>query len=346
MSARARTIFISLAAALLAGGCTTLQSAMNPAGVQAQRVSGLWWFFLSVGVGVYVITMIFVFLALRRRRRGGAREDLPEPPVIENEPAQERRLTTVVSVSMAITIVVLIVLLIAEFSTTRAVAALSGDKTPVKIRVTARQWWWEGRYEDKTTSEIVTTANEFHIPVGRTIQFELQATDVIHSFWVPNLSGKKDMIPGHGATLFLRADKPGTYYGQCAEFCGYQHAKMRFVVVAESPDDYEKWRSRQLQPPNEPASLMEIRGRQVFQTSTCPMCHTVGGTNARGTVGPNLTHVASRWRLAAGSIPNRPGHLAGWITDPQKIKPGVRMPQHQFDPQDLRALLEYLESLK
>ena len=347
MNATIRLILVlSIAsAAACGGGCTGLQASMNPAGSPARQVSGLWWFYCGVGIGVYVVTMLFILMAVRWKRRV---EGPSDAPVVDTqpEPRRERRLTTVVSISVGLTTIILLVLMFAEFYTARAVAALAGDANPLKIQVTARQWWWEFRYMDRPTSEIVITANEIHIPVGRTIQLDLGSTDVIHSFWVPKLAGKKDMIPGHGAQVFLKAEEPGTYFGQCAEFCGYQHAKMRFVVVAESEEAFQKWRASQLRPANPPATEMQRRGQEVFLGSTCIMCHTVSGTTARGTVGPNLTHVASRDKIAAGSLPNTPGHLAGWITDPQKIKPGVRMPQHNFAPHDLRALLEYLESLK
>jgi cytochrome c oxidase subunit 2 len=154
------------------------------------------------------------------------------------------------------------------------------------------------------------------------------------------------MIPGHGAAIWFQADKPGTYFGQCAEFCGFQHAQMRLVVVAESPDKFEAWQSSQMQPAAQPTTDLQKRGQQVFLSGTCAFCHTVEGTMARAHLGPDLTHVASRAKLAAGSIPNATGHLAGWIVDPQKIKPGANMPPNPLNPEDLRALLEYLSNLK
>ena len=344
---RRTTLYILAICATCAtgGGCTGLQASMDPAGSPGRQIASLWWLYCGVGIGVYLITMFFILLAVRRKRRI---EGPSDAPVVDTqpEPRRERRLTVVVSASLGLTTIILLVLMFAEFATTRAVASLSGDQQPLKVRIIARQWWWEVRYEERPTSEIVITANEIHIPVGRTIQFDLESPDVIHSFWVPKLAGKKDIIPGHGASLYLKADEPGTYFGQCAEFCGYQHAKMRFVVVAETQENFEKWRASQLAPAKSPATETQQRGQEVFLGSTCVMCHTISGTSARGTVGPNLSHVASRDKIAAGSLPNRPGHLAGWIMDPQKIKPGVRMPQHNLAPTDLRALLEYLQSLK
>jgi cytochrome c oxidase subunit 2 len=213
------------------------------------------------------------------------------------------------------------------------------------IRVTGHQWWWEVQYQDPTPSQIVTTAAAIHIPVGRTVQFELRSADVIHSFWVPNLHGKRDLIPGHPTRIFLRADRPGTFRGQCAEYCGYQHAYMRFVVVAEPEGRFQDWLEAQRQPTADPATERQRRGQQVFLGTTCVLCHTIQGTPARGRVGPDLTHLGSR-PLIGGLLPNTRGHLAGWIVDPQRIKPGVRMPLNVVNPGDLDALLDYLESLK
>jgi cytochrome c oxidase subunit 2 len=216
----------------------------------------------------------------------------------------------------------------------------------VRIRATGHQWWWEFRYDDPTPSNMFTTANEIHIPIGRPVEFELQSTDVIHSFWIPNLHGKRDMIPGHPTRTVLQADKAGTYWGQCAEFCGYEHAKMRFKVVAESDADFQKWLAAARQPAAEPTTDSQKKGRAIFLGRTCVMCHTIGGTIAGAMTGPELTHLASRSKIAAGTLPNTRGYLAGWIANPQQIKPGVRMPPNALPPDELQALLDYLESLK
>jgi cytochrome c oxidase subunit 2 len=349
MNRAALRILAAIVLASATAGCTGLQAAMDPAGTNARHVSRLWWFFCTIGIVTYVVTMAFVILSIRKRRRlapqagEGAAVAAPE---IVSEQKRERKLSTVVSVSVGMTTVILLVLMFAEFYTARALAGLSADPNAMKVRVIARQWWWEFRFEERPTSEIVIAANEIHIPVGRTVQFDLESPDVIHSFWVPKLSGKKDIIPGHGASLYVKAEQPGTYFGQCAEFCGYQHAKMRFIVVADPPEEFEKWRAAQLAPPNPPATDGQARGQEVFLGSTCIMCHTVSGTHARGSVGPNLTHVGSRMKIAAGSLDNTREHLKQWIADPQRIKAGVRMPQHNFQADDLNALAEYLESLK
>jgi cytochrome c oxidase subunit 2 len=220
------------------------------------------------------------------------------------------------------------------------------DPNPIKIKVTGHQWWWEIQYDDPVPSQLVTTANELHVPVGKDVQLDLRSSDVIHSFWAPNFLGKKDLVPGHPTTTWFRADRPGTFTGQCAEFCGVQHAHMRFVIVAEPKEKFVGWLNAQRQPSVKPATEEEKRGQQIFLNATCIMCHTVQGTPARGMMGPDLTHVGSRPTLAAGTLPNNLGHITGWVTDPQQIKPGVRMPQNQFSPGDLLALAAYLESLK
>jgi cytochrome c oxidase subunit 2 len=192
----------------------------------------------------------------------------------------------------------------------------------------------------------VTTANEIHVPVGRPVVFEVTSRDVIHSFWAPNLNGKKDLIPGYQRSLWFKADTPGVYRGQCAEFCGHQHAKMAFFIVAEPPAQFAAWLDAQRKPAPQPTDSVAHRGLQVFLASPCVMCHAIQGTSAGATFGPNLTHLASRRTIAAGTLPNTRGNLAGWIVDPQRIKPGANMPPNGLHPQDLQALLTYLQGLK
>jgi cytochrome c oxidase subunit 2 len=185
-----------------------------------------------------------------------------------------------------------------------------------------------------------------HVPVGRTVEVKLASADVIHSFWVPSLAGKRDAIPGKSSSMVIRADAPGRYEGQCAEFCGTQHANMRFVVVAESEDEFRAWMAHSLSPAVTPDDPVKLQGQQVFQKSRCIACHAIGGTEAFATIGPDLTHVASRRELAMGTIPNSPGHLAGWIVEPQSTKPGVIMPGTPLAADDLNALITYLGSLR
>jgi cytochrome c oxidase subunit 2 len=214
------------------------------------------------------------------------------------------------------------------------------------IEVTGHQWWWEGTYSDPSVRGRFTTANEFHIPVGQPVLFVLNADDVIHSFWVPNLAGKKDLVPGRTQSWWFQADTPGVYRGQCAEFCGYQHAKMALFVVAEPPARYTQWAQASLSQAVPPSDPQAIRGQQVFMRGSCALCHNIEGTPAASHAGPDLTHLASRRTIAAGTIRNTRGNLAGWIIDPQRIKPGAHMPPNHMSSTDLEALLTYLQSLK
>jgi cytochrome c oxidase subunit 2 len=320
--------------------CGGPQSALDPAGPQAGQISGLWWEFFWVSVFVFfaVILMIFVAIVLRRRR------SITEPILIPSSGGEKIR-AWLVGGSLVATTVVLFFLLISDHVVGRSLHQFPTENA-VKIRAVGHQWWWEFRYDDPTPSNILTTANEIHIPLGRPVDFELQSTDVIHSFWVQILNGKRDMIPGHPTHSVMQADRPGTYWGQCAEFCGYQHAKMKFKVVAESEEDFQKWLAASRQPAVEPTTDRLKKGQSVFLSRTCVMCHTIQGTPAGGMIGPELTHIASRSAIAAGSLPNTRGYLAGWIADPQQIKPGTRMPPNALPPDELQALLDYLESLK
>jgi cytochrome c oxidase subunit 2 len=347
-----------LRTAALAGGfaCVVLSGGYGPhdaldsAGPQAQRIATLWWIFFWVCAVVYALVMLFLLVPVflhRSRQPGIGPAGVPaaDTPVTLPDPASSRLKTSIVGGAVGITTITLFVLLIADVVTGRGIHTIP-DPNPLTIKVTGHQWWWEVRYEDPVPSNIVSGANEIHIPTGRPVKFELSAGDVIHSFWIPNLHGKKDMVPGHPISTWFQADRAGTFYGQCAEFCGHQHANMRIAVIAHTPQKFDEWLQAQRQPPKQPATEGEKKGQQVFLASTCILCHTIQGTNAGARVGPDLTHVGSRWAIAAGAIPNTPGHLAGWILDPQKIKPGARMPPNPLGPQDLRALLEYLEGLK
>jgi len=300
------------------------------AGPYAERIAELWWLVLAVCSVVFFLVLAAFLLALRRGRSGASY--MRDHPVI-------------VAAAVGVSTVLLVALIIASAFTDRALAKIPTEDA-LNIEVVGQQWWWQARYDDATPARVFTTANEIHVPVGRPITLTLKSNDVIHSFWVPNLHGKKDLIPGRVATLHMRADKAGTYRGQCAEFCGYQHAKMAFLVVAQAPAEYEAWAGAQRQSASEPTGGPERRGRDLFVLNTCATCHTVSGTPAQGRLGPDLTHVASRRTLAAGALPNTPEALAGWITDPQAAKPGVRMPAHKLSDDDLQALLAYLATLK
>jgi cytochrome c oxidase subunit 2 len=217
----------------------------------------------------------------------------------------------------------------------------------VTIEVTGQQWWWKARYlNESDPSAVLTTANEIHIPTGEPVRVKLIGADVIHSFWVPQLTGKTDAIPGQTNEMWLEAEKPGRYRGQCTEYCGWQHAHMAVFVIAEPRADFEKWLTAQLQPaPSPPGGSEAARGEQLF-VDHCGVCHKVLGTEAGGTVGPDLTHVMSRATIAAGTLPNTIGNLSGWIANPQTIKPGALMPNLYLSGPELQGIRSFLLTLK
>jgi cytochrome c oxidase subunit 2 len=301
--------------------------ALAPAGVQSHRIADLFWSFTGICTVVFVLVLGAFAIAILKKR--GA-------PV-------ESRLG--VGTAFALTSVTLVVMLFLSTRTSRALASL-GTEEAVPIEVIGHQWWWEFRYPGSVAGLQFTTAYEMHIPIGKPIEVKLQSVDVIHSFWVPSLHGKRDLIPGKNSTLVLEADTAGRYEGQCAEYCGTQHANMRFVIVAEPEAEFRAWLKHQLEPAAPPADEVAARGQKVFLENRCVACHTIGGTEAFATVGPNLTHFGSRSDIAMGTLPNRPGHLAGWIVDPQSAKPGTAMPGTTLPPDDLQALITYLGSLK
>jgi cytochrome c oxidase subunit II len=320
------------------------QSALNPAASESAHIVHLWWIFFWVTLVIFALVAIFLFLALLRNVRRVA--DDPQEAIVPEPPqTAENRATRVVSALVALTVLILFALLIGDFFTGNAIYA-TPDPNALAIKITGHQWWWEVEYKDPQPSEIMTTANEIHVPVGKAVKLELQSSDVIHSFWVPNIHGKKDLVPGHPTTTWFTARRAGEFRGQCAEYCGEQHAHMRLVFVAEPPEAFSSWLAAQKKSAAEPGSDSERRGRDVFLASQCAMCHTIQGTTARATLGPDLTHIAARKMIAAGELPNTRGYLAGWILNASVLKPGVRMPPNQLASDELNSLLDYLESLK
>ena len=322
--------------------CAGIQSSLDPAGPQAHNISKLWWLMFFICSAVFIAVVVAFFLAITRAGSGSSTAE----PVQEWTQQAERKRWNVITAATAITVVTLFVFLVASFFVGRGLTAELSLKQGVAIEVTGRQWWWEIRYLNEDASSIFTTANEIHIPVGVPVTLNLKGGDVIHSFWVPNLHGKQDLIPGKIATIWLQADRAGTYRGQCAEYCGLQHAHMALVVVAEPRDQFNSWLANQIQSAATPATDSAKRGQEIFLRSTCVMCHTISGTPAGSNIGPNLTHVASRQTIGAATLPNVRDHLSQWVVDSQKIKPGNRMPPNFVSPDDLEALLDYLQSLK
>ena len=312
--------------------------ALDPAGPNAERISDLFRYMMITASVVYVIVIAVLLYAVLHRRAA-----VPAPAMEER---MERRAGVSVGAALAVTVAVLLVTLIVDFATARTNASHPSEQRPITIEIVAHQWWWEVHYEDSIPQRRLTTANEILVPVGERVKLTMTSGDVIHSFWVPSLAGKKDIVPGYRTETWITADRPGVFRGQCAEFCGHQHAKMAVTVIAVPRNEFDQWVAKQREPAATPTDSLALAGQQVFVKGPCALCHNITGTSASGTVAPDLTHLASRRRIAAGTLPNRPGQLAGWIVDPQGIKPGVRMPSTQLDPNELRALVAYLEGLK
>ena len=304
---------------------------LDPAGPFAGPIEVVSWVLFIMGAVVLTIVLIALGVALFgprewRRRVGGER--------------------IVWIGGLAFPVVVLTGLLIYGLNVSARVAA-EPQPGEMRVRVTGEMWWWRVAYLDDQGREVIQDANEVHIPVGQPVVFELESADVIHSFWVPRLGGKTDMIPGRRNFMRLQADEAGVFGGQCAEYCGGPHALMGFVVVAHEPEAYAQWRAKQAGPAIAPAAPQLARGQAVFDANGCGACHTVRGTEYNGLAGPDLTHVGSRQSLGAGILPNNQGTLAGWISDSQGLKPGNRMPSYPvLTGADLRDVAAYLDSLK
>jgi cytochrome c oxidase subunit II len=304
-------------------------SALDPAGPGARRVEGLWWLLFWISVGVFTVVLAGLGWAVVRRRRRGEvyRGDGTRFVVVAGALLPFFVLTGVYAVGL---------------DDLSAVSQPPEDAPGVTVEVTGHTWWWEVRYP----ATGVVTANEIHVPVGTTIRLRLRTADVLHSFWVPQLMPKTDLIAGRTNETWLRADKAGTYHGQCAEYCGLQHAHMAFLVVAQPSAQFDAWLARLTGPAQAPDTAAERRGLQVFEQGACASCHTVRGTVARGKVGPDLSTIGSRWSIGAGAAPNDPGHLGGWIANSQTIKPGNAMPPQPVPAADLPDLIAYLRSLR
>jgi cytochrome c oxidase subunit 2 len=338
-----RVVPITASAVSIFTGCADLQSSLSPAGPQAARISALWWlmFWVLATVMLIVLSVLVggtVIGWIKRRHEPGASD---ADHVVA--PGVERGTVLTVTVAVVLTTIVLGVLLAASVRTGRALNSLRGSDA-VTVELIGHLWWWEARYFDPASDTLVL-ANEIHVPVGRPVRITGTSVDVIHSFWAPNLHGKRDLIPGHTMEIWLQADREGVFPAQCAEYCGLQHAHMRLVIVAEPPERFASWLTAQRQAASAPATDSQRRGQQVF-LSQCAICHTVRGTSAAGQLAPDLTHFGSRLTIAAGTLPNNRGHLAGWVANPQGVKPGALMPPTSVNSADLLAVVDYLGSLR
>lgn len=327
---------------LSAAGFSGQQTPLAPAGPQALHIEHtlllIFWITAVVTVVVFAVLTVGV---LRRRIQN---DELPPPLAID--PATERRTTWIVGTAIGVTVILLFIMMISSFITSHRTAALAAS-TSITIDVYGHQWWWEVEYPNESEPyRMLRTANEIHVPVGAVVNIHGTSRDVIHSFWAPNIHGKKDLLPGYWNDLTLEVDQPGTWRGQCAEFCGLQHANMAFQIVAQSREDFDNWYTGQLGAAPDPQTAQEMRGREVFLSHPCVMCHTIRGTTANATVGPDLTHVASRSTIAAGTLVNTADNLGHWIANAQNFKPGCRMPPNPMQPEELTDLVAYLETLR
>ena len=336
---RGRRLAVGLAPFLLSA-CSGVQTMLDPAADQSRDIDGIWRLMLVVCGIMYLLVLAFLGWALWRARAKQGADDAPVVGETPAEPLLSRSLTGWIGLIVA----GLVLLTTASFLVDRSLAEVGPD--PLKIKVTANQWWWQADYSGQAPSEDFTTANELHLPLGRPAVIELHANDVIHSFWVPNLSGKTDLIPGRINYVAITPRRVGVFRGQCAEFCGLQHARMAFDVYVDDPKTWEAWRRHQIQGASDPRAFEAVEGKQVFTSKACVMCHRIQGTNANGTVGPDLTHVASRAHIAAGTLQNSRGDLQAWIADPQGVKPGTTMPRVSLSSDELNAVVSYLETLQ
>jgi cytochrome c oxidase subunit 2 len=315
-------------ALLLAG-----QNVLHPHSPAEHSISVLWWVMLGgAWIGLTLVAVLLLMGWIRRRR-----DSLPFG-------GGERGATRlVIGLGIAMPIVVLSALFLwSDIFVIRSTAAPAAGSAAMTVQVTAHQWFWEIRYPGHDT----VTANELHIPIKTRVNVVGTTADVIHSLWVPELNRKIDLIPGRTNRVLLYADRAGTYPGQCAEFCGLQHAHMELLVVAEPRASFDGWLRGEDAPARQPTGTEAQRGEQLFTTEGCDDCHEIRGTSARALVGPDLTHVASRTTLASGTIPNDRAHLMEWLRDPQRVKPGNKMPELELSPSDISALVAYLKELK
>ncbi len=328
---------LALLAALLLAGCSGWQSALDPHSSEAAQLAGLFWFFTAVCALIWIAVVIALAMVLLRRRR--TPNDAPE----EEHPMAARRKTTIVTGLALSTALVLLIFGLTSFYATRGITWY--DTQTITLKVTGQQWWWQVEYQNQDASQDFITANEIHIPVGKPVTLELDAMDVIHSFWVPSLMGKKDLIPGRKNFITLKADEPGLYRGQCAEFCGLEHAKMAILVFAEPQDKFEAWRRHQIEAAKTPGAPERLHGMDIFVHRQCASCHSISGTDAGGQTAPDLTHFGGRATIAAGLFHNTPDNLDRWLANPQQFKPGSNMPQVPLSREDRAALVAYLEGL-
>ncbi|MGA0585532.1 cytochrome c oxidase subunit II [Dyella sp. KRB-257] len=332
MKTRRATALLAAGAASLLAGCSHVQSALAPAGDQAAAIERVWDLMLWICVPMYLLVLAALGWALWRKHSRG------------HTMGGDRHAAFGLAAFVILVAGLLTVLTASSYIADRRLHVAVTD--PVKVRITAMQWWWQVDYLDADPSRQFTTANELHLPVDRPTRIELRSNDVIHSLWIPVLNGKEDLIPGRTNVIVMTPRKTGTYRGQCAEFCGLQHANMALDVQVDDTSAFAAWKARQLAPAATPSTPTALAGMRAFNATACAMCHTIAGTDAGGVTGPNLTHLASRRTLAAGALPFNRGTLSAWIADPQRQKPGTNMPEVPLQQQQLADIVDYLMTLQ
>jgi cytochrome c oxidase subunit 2 len=329
-SKRSRGAGLAVVVGLVLSACGKQSPNMlDPKGSEAKTLAGMWWVTFTIACAVYGIVAGLIVWAILRGRR--------------TEEGKQSRLNEGTFIVMGGVVVPLVILMVLAGMTVHSTSELrKPEQGALRVNVVGKRWWWAVRYPDQK----IDTANEIHVPVGRPIEIGVDSDNVIHSFWVPQLGGKLDMIPGQHNVLRFTVKEAGTYRGECAEFCGIEHARMNFVVIAQTPAAFGRWLAQHQRTPSAPDTDLATRGELVFQRNACAGCHTVRGTQAVGKVGPDLTDFGSRQSIGALTLPNTEGNLAGWIANSQTIKPGNLMPPISLSPEELRALTAYLESLE
>jgi cytochrome c oxidase subunit 2 len=304
---------------------------LAPRGIAAQHLAALAWVTIIISLIVLALVLLALLVPLLRKRSEGADGGVAHD-------AREHNFILIVGAAIPALILLGVYLL-----SMKDIGLWEyGSHATADVQVIGHQWWWEVRYPHLG----IVTANEIYIPTGARVTISLRSSDVIHSFWVPQLHGKLDLIPGRTNRFWLEADSAGIFRGECAEFCGVQHAHMDFTVVAVSRRDFSRWASEEARPASPPATPTAQAGLRAFQSAGCAYCHTVNGNGAGGRVGPDLTHFASRLTIAGGMMPNAPGYLAGWVVGAQHLKPGVAMPDVALSGEELQAVLAYLKGLR
>ena len=336
MPVRMRTALVPFVMLPLAA-CAGRQSALDPHGLQSDRILHTLFIFLIIAAIVWIAVVIVLGIAMLRRKRASDR------PLALHLPFEQASGRVVLGLGLA-TLVIVLGLSIVSYAGQRTVFAK--DDNALTLKIIGHQWWWEVQYDGDSPHRSFVSANEIRVPIGEPVKVELESADVILFVVDPSLTGKMDLITGQTNELQFTAKNVGVYRGQCAEFCGLQHAHMAFAVLALSPDEFGRWRDHENENANGPTDELGKQGEQLFRARGCALCHNIRGTLAGGQLGPDLTHIGGRTTVAAGTLPMTPATLGAWIADPQHIKPGNYMPKMPLQSDELIAILHYLEQLK